>query len=100
MMPSMVPEALRVEVRGDCLTLISPIIKLLDTEPAKSQMFCACLLLRHTAVRLPLSLIHMESYPYVVGQKHQQQRMTCLTPYTETLKYSIHLFAVIALNQG
>lgn len=32
---------------------------------AKSQMFCACLLLRKRAVCLPLSLVHMESYPHI-----------------------------------
>lgn len=85
---------------GNCLTLISPITKPLDTERIKSPMFCVCLLLRRRAVCLcPLHTCSHTSM-YALGQKHQQQCMTCFTPYRETLKYSIPLFSDIPLNQG
>lgn len=76
------------------------ITKPLDTERAKSQMFYACLLLKHRTVCLCPLYAWSDISIDILGQKHQQQCVTCFTPYRETLKYTIHLFAVIPLNQG
>lgn len=64
------PDALHSPRSSPCgaavgLTFISPIIKPLHKERAKSWTFCACLVVRHRAVCLPLSLMHMGSYSHV-----------------------------------
>lgn len=81
------------------LPFISPIIKPLGKEWAKPWMFPAWLVVRAELCICPLCT-GGHTPMSILQQKHQQQCVTGFAPHRETLKYGIHSFPVIPLNQG